>query len=77
MAFSGQISVIGIVGERGTNRVDFSLSGDGGDFVLNIDYRGSQALPQIGIKIIATGEMNYRSCCGPHLIAIVFEEVEA
>ena len=74
MSFEGQISVAGIVGDYG--RFNFSLSGDGGDFELAVDYRGNQALPAIGTAVIATGRMNYRSCCGPHLISTRFEVVE-
>ena len=73
MSFSGQISVIGYVG--GYGRFNFSLSYDSA-FELPIDYRGTQAMPGAGTKIMATGRMNYRRCCGPHLIATSFEVVE-
>ena len=72
MSFTGQISVIGTVGDYG--RFNLSLSGDD-NFELPIDYRGNQALPQMGSIIIATGQMNYRACCGPHLISTHFEVV--
>jgi len=74
MSFEGQISVEGIVGNYG--RFNFSLSSEDVDLELPIDYRGNQALPGIGTVILATGQMNYRSCCGPHLIATRFEVVE-
>ena len=74
MSFDGQILVEGTVGNYG--RFNFSLSSGDGDFELPIDYRGNQALPGIGTVILATGQMNYRSCCGPHLIATRFEVVE-
>ena len=72
MSFTGQIEVMGTVGSYG--RFNFSLSSDDGDFELAVDYRGRQAIPEIGSTIIVTGRMNYRSCCGPHLIATRFEE---
>ena len=74
MSFTGQISVEGIVGNYG--RFNFSLSGENVDFELAIDYRGNQSLPEIGTVIVATGRMNYRSCCGPHLISTRFEVTE-
>ena len=74
MSFGGQISVGGVVGNYG--RFNFSLSSEDGNFELAIDYRGNQALPAIGTVIVANGQMNYRSCCGPHLISTRFEVVE-
>jgi len=71
MSFSGDVSIRGTVGDYG--RFNFSLYDDAGEFEIPIDYRGSQALPAMGTVIIATGQMNYRSCCGPHLIATRFE----
>ena len=76
MSFDGQISVEGVVGGQRTNQFNFSLHYDDGDFVLDIDYRGNQAIPEIGTKVVATGQMNYRPCCGPHLVATRFEVVE-
>ena len=76
MSFAGQILVEGIVGGPRTNMFNFSLHCDDGDFVLDIDYRGNQTLPEIGIKVVATGQMNYRRCCGPHLVSTRFEVVE-
>ena len=73
MSFTGQISVLGVVSEE--FEWDFSLSDEDVDFSLNIDYRGSQALPEIGAVIVVTGQMNYRPCCGPHLIATRFEVI--
>ena len=74
MSFTNQISVIGTVGNYG--RFNFSLSGENGDFELAIDYRGNQAIPEMGTTIIANGRMNYRPCCGPHLIVTSFEEAQ-
>ena len=75
MSFTGSISVMGVVGDYG--RYNFSLSSSDADFELAIDYRGSQALPEIGTVIIATGRMNYRRCCGPHLVATSFVEAQS
>ena len=73
MSFTGQISVAGIVSAH--DRFTFSLSGDAGAFVLPIDYRGNQALPQVGTAIIVAGEMS-RNCCGLHLLSTHFEVAE-
>ena len=75
LSFTGSISVMGIVGDYG--RHNFSISSNGVDFELVIDYRGNQALPEVGTEIIATGRMGYRPCCGPHLIATSFVEVQS
>ena len=77
MSFTGEISVLGVVGEGDGGQFNFSLLEEDVSFVLNIDYRGNQALPEIGTAIIVTGEMNFRSCCGPHLISTHFEAVES
>ena len=74
LSFTGSISVTGIVGNYG--RYNFSLYSDGVDFELPIDYRGNQALPALGTVITATGRMNYRRCCGPHLVATSFQEAQ-
>ena len=74
MSFTGQISVEGVVGGHRTNMFDFSLHCD--DFILDIDFRGNQALPQNGATVVVSGQMNYRPCCGPHLVATRFEVVE-
>ena len=74
MSFEGQISVEGVVGDYG--RFNFSLSSEDENFELAIDYRGNQTLPAIGTVIVATGQMNFRPCCGPHLISTRFEVIE-
>jgi len=74
MSFTGQISVEGIVGNYG--RFNFSISDGEGIFELAIDYRGNQQLPELGTNIIVTGQMNYRRCCGPHIIATQFEAAQ-
>ena len=74
MSFTGSISVAGIVGDYGLH--NFSIYKSSVDFELAIDYRGNQALPEMGTEIIATGRMNYRRCCGPHLVATSFQEVQ-
>ena len=75
MSFEGQISVEGVVGGQRTNRFNFSLHDDD-DFVLDIDYRGNQTLPEIGTVVVVTGQMGYRPCCGPFLVTTRFEVVE-
>ena len=76
MSFTGQLSIEGVVGEQRANQFNFSLYCDDCDFVLDIDYRGNQALPEIGTIVVITGQMNYRSCCGQHLVSTNFEVVE-
>ena len=74
MSFTGQITIRGTVENH--YRFDFSLSEYDTDFELAIDYRGNQALPEIGSVIRITGQMNYRGCCGVHFISTRFEVVE-
>jgi len=74
MSFTGQITVTGIVNYNG--RFNFAVFTEGEDFELAIDYRGNQALPDVGTTIAVTGEMNYRPCCGPHILSTLFEVVE-
>ena len=76
MSFAGQISVEGVVGGQRTNQFNFSLHCYDGDFVLDINYRGNQTLPEIGTIVVVTGQMNYRPCCGPHLVSTRFEVAE-
>ena len=74
MSFTGEITIVGVVGSEG--RFNFSVTDDDDAFHIPIDYRGRQALPEQGAVIEATGQMNYRPCCGPHLISTRFEVVE-
>jgi len=74
MSFTGQISVEGVVGNQG--RFNFSISDGEGTFELAVDYRGNQSLPTLGTVIVVTGQMNYRSCCGPHIVSTRFEVTE-
>jgi len=76
-SFLGEITLSGIVGNSITQ--DFALNNGAGTFLVNVDYRGSQALPQIGDKIIAHGQLSEnRPCCGPGftLRSTRFEVVE-
>jgi len=62
--YVGTITLIGIVGSSGTQ--DFALENESETFEVLVDYRGSQALPQLGDKIIAEGTLREnRPCCGP------------
>jgi len=74
MSFTGQISVVGTVSHNG--RFNFAIYCEGETFELAIDYRGNQALPNAGTTIVVTGEMNYRPCCGPHILSTRFEVLE-
>ena len=74
MSFTGQISVEGTVNHNG--RFNFAVFTEGETFELAIDYRGNQALPNAGTTIVVTGEMNYRPCCGPHILSTRFEVLE-
>jgi len=74
--YVGAISLIGIVGDSSTQ--DFALQNESGTFEVLVDYRGSQALPQLGEEIIAEGTLREnRPCCGPGftLTSIRFEAV--
>ena len=63
-SFLGQITVVGIVAPSESQ--DFNLRSQSGNFEIFVDYRGSQALPQVGEKIIIQGDFTEnRSCCGP------------
>ena len=62
--YVGAITLIGIVGDSGTQ--DFALQNETGTFEILVDYRGSQALPQIGDMISVEGILREnRPCCGP------------
>ena len=60
----GAITLIGIAGP--SPRQNFALQNESGTFEVHVDYRGSQALPQIGDKISVEGQLTRnRPCCGP------------
>jgi len=62
--YVGAITLVGIAGASGTQ--DFSLQNGHGTFEVLVDYRGSQALPQVGEKISVEGTLREnRPCCGP------------
>ena len=74
--YVGTITLIGIVSDSATQ--DFALQNGTGAFEVLVDYRGNQALPQLGDKIIAEGNLREnRPCCGPGftLTSIRFEAV--
>jgi len=62
-AYLGEITLVGIVGSVGSR--DFVLQNDANTFEVIIDYRGSQAFPQVGDKISVEGSLiENRPCCG-------------
>jgi len=76
-SYTGIITLIGIVGDASTR--DFALQNEDGTFEVFVDYRGSQALPQLGEKITVTGTLGEnRPCCGPGftITSTQFEVVE-
>lgn len=75
--YIGPITLIGIVGDSATQ--DFALQNEAGTFEVFVDYRGSQALPEVGDKIAVAGQLaQNRPCCGPGftLTSTQFEAVE-
>ena len=76
-SFVGIITITGIVANSSTQ--DFALQNEAGTFVVLVDYRGSQALPQAGDRIAVHGQLlENRPCCGPGLtiMSMGFEEAE-
>ena len=62
--YVGNITLVGIVGSSSTQ--DFALANEAGTFHVLVNYRGSQALPQIGTKVSVEGQLQEnRPCCGP------------
>jgi len=62
--YVGAINLIGIVGDSRTQ--DFSLLTEADTFYVLVDYRGSQALPQLGDTVQVEGSLwENRPCCGP------------
>jgi len=75
--YVGTITLIGIVGDSGTQ--DFVLQNEDRTFEILVDYRGSQAIPQLGDRIIVEGTLREnRPCCGPGftITSTQFELVE-
>ena len=63
-SFLGEITLSGIVGTVGSR--DFTLLNGSATFEVTVDYRGSQALPQVGDEIAVEGRLSEnRPCCGP------------
>ena len=63
-AFLGDIVLTGIVGDSETR--DFSLQNESGTFEVLVDFRGSQALPELGTQVVIEGRLTEnRPCCGP------------
>ena len=75
--YLGTITLTGITGP--SPRHNFALQNEAGTFEVQVDYRGSQALPQIGDRISVEGQLTQnRPCCGPGftLTATRFERAE-
>ena len=75
--YVGTITLVGVVGNSGTQ--DFALQNKAGTFEVLVDYRGSQALPQIGDIVSVEGTLREnRPCCGPGftITSTRFEAVE-
>ena len=75
--YIGAITLIGFAGP--SPRHNFALQNEAGTFEVQVDYRGSQALPQIGDRISVEGQLaQNRPCCGPGftLTATRFERAE-
>jgi len=75
--YVGNITLTGVVGDSVTQ--DFAIQNEDGTFEVLVDYRGSQALPQIGGIVVVEGQLRAnRPCCGPGytLISTQFEVAE-
>ena len=59
----GAITLVGVVGTSRTQA--FSLQNEDGTFEVLVNYRGNQALPQVGDVISVQGQLSEnRPCCG-------------
>jgi len=62
-SFLGDVMLAGVVGS--VDAREFFLFTEDGTFEISVDYRGSQALPQVGDEVIITGQLiENRPCCG-------------
>jgi len=60
----GRLTLTGTVGSVLTT--DFTLVNEAGDFFVMIFYRGNQALPRVGDRVVVEGRFREnRPCCGP------------
>ena len=73
LSFEGRgiVSLRGFVAED--DRLSFRLTTTSGEKFIQVDYRGNQALPELGAEIIITGSIT-TSCCG--LIMIMSNSYE-
>jgi len=63
-SFLGEIVLTGVVGEVSSR--EFTLTNRTATFGVTVDYRGSQAFPQIGDEVAVEGRLTEnRSCCSP------------
>jgi len=75
--YVGTITLVGVTGNSATQ--DFALQNEAGTFEVLVDYRGSQALPEIGNKVSVEGQFREnRPCCGPGftITSTQFEVIE-
>jgi len=75
--YLGEISLAGMVSNVSSR--EFILSNEAKTFEVTVDYRGNQALPQVGDEIIIEGQLiENRPCCGGGftLTSTRFETVE-
>ncbi|MCL2187545.1 MAG: hypothetical protein FWC16_10580 [Defluviitaleaceae bacterium] len=62
-AFLGDISIAGVAGVSVGN--EFMLLTNDGTIGINVDFRGNQAMPEAGIRIVVIGNLRaQRPCCG-------------
>jgi len=62
-SFLGEITLTGVVGS--VDAREFMLHNEDNTFEVSVDYRGSQAFPQVGDEVIIEGELiENRPCCG-------------
>ena len=62
-AYLGEITLTGVVGSVTAHA--FVLHNEAGTFAVAVEYRGSQAFPQVGDKVVVVGQLvENRPCCG-------------
>jgi hypothetical protein len=67
----GRRRIVGYVAESAT--MPFALENASGTFLIQVDYRGNEALPELGEKIIIEGQfVENRPCCGGGFTLMTF-----
>ena len=62
-SYVGNITLVGTVAQSSSQ--PFALQNDAGTFDICVDYRGSQALPAVGYRVVVEGMLTEnRPCCG-------------